>query len=361
MLLLGPPAGAVAQGFTVRGRVLEIRGHDSLPLGGIWAVLHHVTTAGGAPVDSGPTDGAGWYRLRAPVRDTAAVYFVSARYRSIAYLTLPLRATRQRIDSVGVLLVYDTSSTSPPIELAQRHLVIRHAESDGSRRVLELMVLRNGGTNTRIAADTSQPVWTGRLPEGVLQFQVGESDVSAETVIRRGDSVVVVAPLPPGEKQLVLTYLLPGNASQVALPTDQSIGQLNVMVEDSAASVAGGPVVAMGAESFEGATFLRFEGRDVPGGTPVLLRFGRVPWSARNLWWIVVALSALALVGALVVWWRRADQVSPAGADDVEALAARIAALDASQETRRDPGYAARRAELKRRLEAALAGATRRP
>ena len=64
------------------------------------------------------------------------------------------------------------------------------------------------------------------------------------------------------------------------------------------------------------------------------------------------------MVGVILVWWRRSAGGLPA-TDDPTSLAAEIAALDAAWNGREDAEYERRRAELKRRLEAALA--SRRP
>ena len=77
---------------------------------------------------------------------------VEAEFGGIAYFTNPFIWSDPPPDALETLLVYDTSSTAPPIDLAQRHVVIRTGDApDGSRRVIELVVLANRGRRTRIA------------------------------------------------------------------------------------------------------------------------------------------------------------------------------------------------------------------
>ena len=335
-----------------------MRGTDTLPLSRVEAVLHQVSLGGGTPVDSATTDGAGRYRLRALSPDTASVFFVSASHHGIAYLTPPMRASSSVDEAVGTLVVYDTSSSSPSISLEQRHLVFRTDEETGARQVLELLVLSNKGSLTRIASGDTTPVWLGAIPGAAVQLQPGESDVSAETVMRRGDSVAVLAPLPPGEKQILLTYLIPADRRELSIPIDPSVGRLNIMIEDASGTVVGGSVQELGAERFEDLSFRRFEGFAVPAGAPVVVRFGVRSWGARNLWWVVVVLFGFGLAWSLAVWWRRSQRPVPAFGD-AETLAARIAALDVAHEGRDHDSYRSQRAELKRRLAEAIASLNR--
>ncbi len=340
-----------AQGFRVTGRVVRVTERDSVPLPGQWAVLHEVTPAGGGPVDSARTDAAGRYALRAAARDTLARYLVSVSYAGIANFTEPLRFPSVRSDTAGVLAVYDTSSVAPPIRLSQRHLVVREREADGSRRVIELWVLENAGRRTRVAPDTTRPVWQGLLPAGAIQFEVGESDMSDRAVFRHGDTVSVAAPVPPGERQLLVSYLMPRTMRELVIPFDQPVGRVNVMLEDTTATVEG-PVTLSGVEELERLLVRRYEGEKIAGGA-VVVRFGQAPFSPAAYWWVPVLIAALAMAGSLVWWWRR-TQAAPVAADDPQVLAAQIAALDAAFTDVDSDEYRRRRAELKDRLSRVL-------
>jgi hypothetical protein len=99
----------------------------------------------------------------------------------------------------------------------------------------------------------------------------------------------------------------------------------------------------------------------------VTLRLGAAPDTGRRLTWLVVVLAGLALgAGLFLLLSRRGaarGTAAPRG-DGPDALAAQIAALDErfeGREAETDPGewarYRERRAELKRRLQDALARA----
>ncbi len=320
-------------------------------------MLHRVSVDSAGPVDSLSTDGDGRYRFHVPAPDTAANYLVSVRYRGIAYFTEPFPG-----DSIGpiapaAVAVYDTASGEPRIDLAQRHLVVRRPEEDGSRRIIELLVLANRGQLTRVAPDSAAPVWTGAIPGEAVQFEVGQSEVNEAAVTRRGDSTAVTAPLPPGERQILVSYVLPASVGDFRVPVDQPIERLNVMVEDTTARVEGPGITLRGDESLDEMVFRRFAADSLAPGTTIWVRFSTPPVSLGDLWWVVVVLAVTAMGAALYRWWRRAGEplAVPAG-DDPDVLAARIAALDAEYRGREDtPDYRRQRDALKARLAELLA------
>jgi len=101
------------------------------------------------------TDPAGRFGFRFAA-DTASVFLLSARYAGIEYFSRPARATAGRPDTGLVILVADTSS-SAPVRLAGRYLMIGRPEQAGRRGALDLIVLQNRGTTTRVARDSTMP------------------------------------------------------------------------------------------------------------------------------------------------------------------------------------------------------------
>ncbi len=350
------PCPAVAQQIvSVSGQIYHGTARDSTLLPNQWVVLHAIGNEGGAPVDSVRTDARGGYHLSAAVKDTSAVYLVSTRYDAITYFSQPLASRNEH--TVPAIVVYDTSSVAPPIEVAQRHIVVRLPGKDGTRRVLELLVLQNSGGLTRIATDSLHPIWAERLPEDAIQVQIGDGDVSDASVNVSRDSIAVTAPVPPGQKQLLFTYVLPSNERELDVTMVQPVTDLNLMLEDTTATLVSGPVVPRGKQVFEDAHFARFEGTDVPAGSRVVVRFAAPMFTPTEMVVALVVLVGIGLVGGLTYWLRRnaGAVVTP------ELLAEQIARLDEAYEARgvKDPAaeaaYRAQRGALKGRLEAALA------
>jgi hypothetical protein len=343
------------------GRVYVPSEADTVPLVNHWVVMHQVTMQGGEAVDSGRTDQFGVYQLRAPERDTAAVYLASVTYSGIAYFSTAVHARGITTDTAATLFVYDTSSVAPPVETAQRQIVVRAQESNGARPVLELILLRNRGTLTRVTSDTARPAWQSAIPPGAVDFQVGDSEMSAAAVYRRGDSVAALAPIEPGEKRIIYSYVLPPGESLVSFPIDQAVGRLQLLVEDTTATLEEGPIAYVGVESVEQLRFANFEGLTVPAGATVTLRLSNRPFVVEGIMPFVMIVAALAMLAVLWWWWRRVPAAALV-ADDAEILASQIAQLDDAFEAHRDSAtagereaYARRRAELKARLTAALA------
>jgi hypothetical protein len=227
-----------------------------VPVPGLRVVLHQVGQLEQGPVDSTVAGPEGRFRFRFRP-DTGSVYLLSARYRGIEYFSTPVHTNPARPDTAIPLIVYDTSSRTP-VRLAARHLVVPRPGEDGTREVLDLIVLRNPGTLARVSPDSLGDTWVGPLPAGSEGLDVGESDVSPEAVRRRGDSLVVSAPIAPGEKQLVLQYHLPPERREIILPAEPGV-RMNVLVEEPDARVTGALAVA-DSQDIQGRSFRRWTG-----------------------------------------------------------------------------------------------------
>ena len=303
--------------------------------------------SGIGPLDSVRTGRAGEFSLTIRERDTTAQYVVAVRHAGVGYLTPPVTPRGSASRRLDTLVVYDSSSTQP-VSLSQRHLLVQPPNPDGSIPVLELLVLRNEGPRTRVPRDTVTPTWRARLLEGATGAEVGETDLAHEMIEHEGDSIVVRGPITPGDKQVVLTYLLPRGRRVLHLPVDDTVATLGIMLADTLA-IAPPVLESYGVSSFENIQYLRLEAKEVAPGTPIDLRLvGRAPQPG-ELWWLVVAVATLGMAAALVAWWR-ADRAR-GGFSDAELLALQLAALNATG----DPGHAPRRAELESRLTATLA------
>jgi len=366
MLALSFPSLGFAQGFRVTGSVVLGTATDSIPLPNEMAVLHEVGLRGGRPVDSVLTDRNGEYRLVSPAHDTTAGYLVSVEHDGVGYFSEPFVVSDQASVTASTVIVYDTSYTQPDITVLERHVIIRSPAEDGTRRVLELIGLGNDGFLTRVTDDSTHPVWQSAIPSEALQFEVGQSDVSPQTIFRSGDSVAVVAPLSPGNKQILITYLLPGSVDALAIPVDHPVLDMNIMLEDTSATIGEGPFTLTGIEELERVSLFRYNAVEVQPGTAITVQFAGAPFAITELWWIIVPIAALLLSAVLYWWLKNQPTRAPAavvktavGSDE---LARQIAHMDqtfeANQATMSEAekgAYHSRRAELKARLSKQLA------
>lgn len=288
-----------------------VRGTDGAhePLANQWVVLHRVNMESGAPVDSVRTDRAGRYRFRV-TWDTTSIYFMGTDWQDIAYLTQPIEG-RTPMDTAETLVVWDTTRVGVPLTVAQRHFIIRLPEASTGRRVLEFLVLQNREHATRVGTGPSGPTWSGRLPTGAFQFEMGESDVSAEAVRSAEGSVQVMAPVPPGERQLLYTYVLPGGDRTLDITLDHPVERVTVLLEDTAATLVSGPLTDRGIEVFEDAPFRIFDGTVTEPGTSISVRFTVGRGLSEGTMAGLLVMGVVILVTIVVIIRRRALAPEP--------------------------------------------------
>ena len=354
-----PAQGKPANTAFAAGRVVLPRDADTVPVPGARVVLHRVGRDAQGPLDSVTADASGRFHFRFQA-DTAALYLLSARWGDVEYFSPPVHTNPARPDTAMRLVVYDTSSTAP-IGVEARHIVVPRAGQDGSRSVLDLIVLRNDGRVARVAPDSSRPSWRLVLPPGTGDMAVGESDLSPDAVVREGDTVKVLAPLAPGQKQLSLEYSVTPVRGKLEFPVGPGGGAVNLLVEERDVRVSGGTLALADSQVIEGRSFRRYLG-DVPAGGAVVLAVGAAGAAAVTRLALPVLVGALAVVLAAAGWWliRRPSRRTPAlppeqMLDAIAALDARYAGREpdtADDEWRR---YAAERARLKAELERTLA------
>jgi hypothetical protein len=332
VLPIGLAAQEAREVVGVVERVLE--GGRVGPVAGAEVVLHRVGRDAQGALDSVRTNADGLYRFRYTTRgDTGAVYFASTIYAGVAYFTGPLREAVVR-DETARLVVYDTASTDVPIATRGRHVIISALDSVQQRTVIEVFEVENTGARTRVANERAAS-WTARLPEGATDIRVGDGDIAPDAIAIVDGQVQVFAPISPGLRQLSFSYLLPEAAFPWSVPVTDSTDVLEVLVEDPAATVVGAGLEPQAAVMLDGRGFQRFLAQDVAAGMVATVTMPERTVSTRTLY--VVAVVGLVGLGLLVGFARAMRRPASAGVpaparsavDPAEALATRIAALDA--------------------------------
>lgn len=329
---------------------------DTTRLAGARVLLHRVGRELQGAVDSTSADARGRFRFRFRA-DTTAIYLLSARYGGIEYFSTPVHTNPARPDTAIALLVYDTSSTAP-VTLEARHIVVPRPSENGSRAVLDLVVLLNRGLRARVAPDSLHASWSLPLPAVSTGLEIGESDVSPDAVRRQDDSALVTAPIAPGQKQLSLEYLIPAGHPVVEFPIGSSGGRVNLLVEERGARVSGGTLALADSQLIEGRSFHRWTG-DVPAGGSVRLTLPALPRTPVSV--LAGLVAAVGLVLAVAAWriLRRPPTVpAPAPEPALEAIAvldARYAGKESETPAEEWQRYQSERARLKAELTSSLA------
>ncbi len=360
LALLGSASGGattLAAQASAGGRVLHA---DLKPVPGVRVVLHRVGRDVQGPLDSTTSARDGRFRFRF-TPDTASIYLLSARYAGVEYFSPPIQLESARPDTAISVLVYDTSSTAP-IGLAARHIVIPRAGDDGTREVLDLVVLQNPGTLARVAPDTLGASWSAPLPPGTEGLEVGQGDVSPEAIVRRDDSIFMAAPIGPGEKQLSFQYHLPRGRTGVEIPLGREAGTVNVLLEEPGATATAPGMAFADSQLIGGRSFRRYTGT-IPAGGVISVRLPGPSSTQVVVLGALVGTAALALgLGGWHLLHRRAVVPRHQGLPAEEGILGRLAALDArylGREAEVDPtewsGYQTDRTRLKEELQAVLA------
>lgn len=361
------PAAAPAQS-RVAGRVLRIGAGDTLPVPAIAVVLHKVGARVQGPVDTVRTGPTGRFGFRFTA-DTTAAYLLSARYGGIEYFSQPVATNPVRPDTGVVVIVADTSSTAP-VGVRQRTLLIGGPDQSGTRTVLDWFVIGNAGDVTRVAADTVRAVWGTRLPVEAQNVELADnrmSQFSPEVLVFRGDSALIFAPLSPGDKELMLQYRIPGTLRRFTVPAERITDSVFVLLEEPGGRVATPGFSAADSQMLDGRPFRRWAGRVAqPSDLEIVLPS---PWLSQGQL-LAALVAAFAAAFALVAWLvsrRRRPALAAATDTDPAYLTDLVARLDqrflvrqAETPAAEWSGYREERARLLARLERALATRSRR-
>lgn len=299
------PGAAQSSPLTVTGRVVHRpEAASPRPLPRHWVVLQAAGQDTGVHVDSTRTDAAGRFRLTLPRPDTTAVLVASTVYQGVEYFTEARRVEPRPHHDAGTLVVYDTSSGGPPLRLERRLVVVTRAEPRGGLIVQEMIEVSNPDSRTRIPAGGTSPVWRLTLPGGATAWAPREGDVAPEAFQVSGDTLRVFAPIWPGwPLRTSYEYALAGRAARV--PIDQWTGELNLLVQDTAAHISGLRLDALGVHDLRGGRFAAYRAGPLDAGAELQVTLSRGAFRAEQLLPYLVGAVAVALAWGLWVGLKR--------------------------------------------------------
>ena len=115
------------------GRIVKLSQGDTVPVPSVPLVLHRIARSEQGPIDTIMVDARGRFQAQFP-SDTTALYLFSVRYQGIEYFSAPIRGNRAEPDTALVLIVADTSSTTPVLGADARQVwTSRAPRSSGVR------------------------------------------------------------------------------------------------------------------------------------------------------------------------------------------------------------------------------------
>jgi hypothetical protein len=292
---------AVLQGgggtVPVQGRVFRVADGDTVAVAATMVLLHRVGAETQGVFDSVRTDAAGRYRLQAPL-DSGVVWLVSARHQGLEYFAPPVDTAFAAAGGSVDIEVADIDPNAP-IGIVSRHLIVGGPAADGTRDVVDLVVLRNASGRTRAMSDSTIPSWQLALPPFAANIQLGDADFTPDRFDLHGDTLFLHAPVPPGDRQFFLQYQIAPSSRRFAIPLDQPVETLTLLAEEAALEV-GPPLTRTDEREMDGRRFIRwvgaFEGPEMvmelvlPGG-------GEAPsWALPAL----IGVFALLLIGVAI-------------------------------------------------------------
>ena len=356
LVVILPRAASAQAPMQISGQVVRI-GRDTAPAGGGWVVLHRVGRDQQGPLDSmrAGTDGRFAFRYAA---DTTALHIITAAHAGIQYFSPPLSTNPAVPNPLLTLTVHDTSS-SAPVEITSRFIVVSAPEADGFRTVVELLTFTNRSTFTRVGPDSLTPSWSFGLPGSADRFVAEPGELSHEAVVLDTDSVSIFAPLAPGDRQLTLRYALPRTEGTVVWPFRQGAAGVELLLEEDDATVLAPSLEQADSTVIDGRNFRRWAGVMAVGDS-ILLELPAPLQVGSGVLRILVGLTALAMLWGLWRAFRSRAQMQVLTSEGPEALIDRIARLDQQhRDTARgapaDEAYQKQRAQLKAALARLLA------
>jgi hypothetical protein len=302
------------------------------PLSGVTVVLHQVSSELSGEIDSVRAGPDGTFQLRLPrvpahgVRSD--VYFASVRHLGLLYMG-PAITSPAQLDSLYLIQAYDTLSVPPggaTLPVSVRNLFLDKLE-DGWQAT-DFFQLQQDGDRTLYSPEEGV-VWRYPLPPTAQDFEVGQSDVAPDAVRFQGGDLALYAPIPPGDRFLLVRYRIAINDFTIPMPG--RTGEMEVLVRTPGPSAEFPPLLPSTPLELEpGNVFKRFAATNLTD-TRVEARVMAGSFKFRAEWLGLVLAAVLGGVGVFAYRNRRPFEGGGAGPEPApgrNALILAIAQLD---------------------------------
>jgi len=306
MLAAAPLAAQQGESRSVDGHVMRGAPSGMVPAVGAWVVLHRVGNDRQGALDSTRTDAHGAFAIRYRAEgDSNAVYFLATVHDGLAYLSQPLR--KPRVSGADALIdVYDTASTGIVLHDRGRHVIAFAPAADGARDIIEVYEVENASRRTLVPSSAGRAAWSAPLPAAATGVRAEQGDVSPDALTALDGRVQVLAPFPPGIKQVGFTYRVPASAFPLTLPAARDTAVLEVLVEERGATAAGAGLRRVDDQTVDGHQLARYLSPNAPAGASAIITAGSAP-APRTSYAVIglVTLMLAMMAGALTFGLRR--------------------------------------------------------
>ena len=198
-------------------------------------VLHRVSTEEAGEVDSLNVASGGDFEFRITqppsVSGRSEILFASVRYEGVLYFG-PAVTEPEQLDSLYVVNVFGAErapAEGSPLPVTVRNVFLERWGEGW--RATDLFQILNAGERTLVAVEDGV-VWTYPLPPGATSLELGQGDLPPDAVTFEEGRVAVRAPLPPGERMLLIRYELP--AIEAEFPAPRMTETFELLVKEPA-------------------------------------------------------------------------------------------------------------------------------
>ncbi len=232
-IAMGSSAAAGQQdALRLEGRVLK----GDVPAEGGIVVLHSVSPDSAGEVDSVRVAADGSFELFLPGIPDAEVrsqiYFASIQYEGVLYFGTAITQAEQ-LDSLYSIQVFGSEEVPRQglqLPITARNLFLE-LSTDGWWIATDMIAIENVGQKTLVAAEDGI-VWSYPLPPGAESAVMGQGELPPDAVSFEGGRISVSAPIPPGERILLIRYHLP--ELEATIPVPGPTGRFELFVKEPA-------------------------------------------------------------------------------------------------------------------------------
>ncbi len=359
LLLLAPPLQAQEEVIPiVHGEVRE--GENPLP--DVLVTLHQVSAEMSGEIDSVRAGPDGTFQLRLPRvpahGERSDVYFASVRHKDILYFGSAIISPAQ-LDSLYVIQTYDTISVPPggaTLPIAVRTLFLTKVQEGWE--ATDFFQLQQEEDRTLYSPDEGI-TWHYPLPPDGTDFQLGQGDMGEDAIRFQNGEVQLFAPIPPGDRFLLLNYRIPEDDFSVPLPGETD--RMEVLVRTPGPEAEFEPLTASTPVQMDpGNVFDRWVGENLED-VEIQATVQAAPFQFRAEWLGLILAALLGGAGIFAFRSRRMEEEEePATAPERpsrEELILAIAQLDEAFQASEDASeeararYQARRTDLLTQLK----------
>lgn len=273
-----PVAPAAARLGRITGRVTNGTAGATSAAGALVRVIPVRGQRAEQPVTA-TLDAAGTFTVTGLVASADVTYWVGATYGGAASVhpeAITLRPEQPALEQL-TLTVFEPS-TDVPLTVRTGSVLLSPQPERGVIDVAEVWVVANGSDRTRVAGPDGTVVrWP--VPAGARELRWGDASAGAAEV--DGAAVLDRRPVPPGERELTLRYVVPYDGPTVALSRTMALPaaevRLLVLSDADAVTLASDQLTAPQELDLAGRRVVGVSGRNVAAGTVLTARLDGLP------------------------------------------------------------------------------------